>query len=72
MLEIKYYENENKKISGYPYCCAYLETTEFYGYTNLDQLETRCATYEDAKKQLLEYVIELRDELNKFIERENR
>ena len=46
-----------------------IETIDFYGYTNLDQLETRCATYEDAKEQLLEYVIELRDELNRFIER---
>ena len=70
MLKIEYYENESKKLSGYHYCCAYLETTEFYGCTNLDQLETRCATYKDAKEELLKHVIELRDELNDFIKRE--
>ena len=72
MLKIEYYEDENKKLSGYHSCCAYIETSEFYGYTNLDQLETRCATYEDAKEKLLKYVIELRDELSDFIERESK
>lgn len=72
MLKIKYYEDENKKRSGYHSCCAYVETTGFYGYANLDQLVTRCATYEDAKEELLKHVIELRDELNNFIERETR
>lgn len=72
MLKIKYYENEIKKQEGYYSCSAYIDMTDFYGYTSLESIETRCATYEDAKEKLLKYVIELRDELNDLIERETK
>lgn len=72
MFEIDYYENECKKADGYHYCCASINTDNFDGYTSLEQIEPRCETYEDAKKELLEHVTKLRDELSNFIERENK
>ena len=71
MLKIEYYENESKKLSGYNYCCASINTEDFDGYTMLESIEPRCATYEDAKKELLEHVIKLRDVLSDLIERES-
>lgn len=70
MLKISYYENESKKLNGYYYCCACIDTEDFDGYTTLDFIEPRCKTYEDAKEELLMHVKKLRDELNDFIERE--
>lgn len=70
MLKIKYYENEIKKEDGKYYHCAAIDTDEFNGYTMLEQIEPRCKTYDDAKKELLKYVIELRDALNDLIRRE--
>lgn len=71
MLKIKYYENEIKKRGGYHACCASIDADDFDGYTMLENIEPRCATYEDAKKELLEHVIKLRDALNDLIERES-
>ena len=70
MLKIKYYESESKKRDGYHSCYAYIDTEDFDGYTMLDQMEPRCATYELAKEELLNHVKKLRDELNNLIERE--
>ena len=70
MLKIDYYENESKKLAGSNYCCASINTDDYRGYTMLEQIEPRCETYEEAKKELLEYVTKLRDELSAFIERE--
>ena len=73
MLKIDYYENEEKKSDGcINYCCASLNTDDYDGYTMLDQIEPRCITFEDAKKELLEHVTKLRDELSELIERENK
>lgn len=71
MLKIEYYENESKKRDGYHACCASINTEDFDGYTMLEQINPRCRTYEDAKKELLEHVRKLRDELNDLIERES-
>lgn len=71
MLKIDYYENENKKLDGCHYCCVSINTENFDGYTMLESIEPRCVTYEDAKKELLEHVKKLRDELNDLIERES-
>lgn len=72
MLKIEYYENEIKKRDGCTnYCCASINEDDFDGYTILDSIEPRCRTYEDAKKELLEHVIKLRDALNDLIERES-
>ena len=70
MLKIEYYNDENKALSGYYSCCAYVDTEDFDGYTSLESIETRCGTYEEAKKELLKHIIKLRDELNNFIKRE--
>ena len=70
MLKIKYYENESKKRDGYNSCCAYIDTEDYHRYITLDSIEPRCATYEQAKEELLNYVKELRDALNDLIERE--
>ena len=72
MLKIDLYEDEIRKHDGCYYHCASIDTSYFHGYTMLDAIETREASYEDAKEKLLKYVIELRDELNNFIERETR
>lgn len=72
MLKIEYYENESKKLDGCYYCCASINTDDYDGYATLEQIEPRCGTYEDAKKELLEHVKKLRDELNDLIERETR
>lgn len=71
MLKIEYYENEIKKLDGYYYCCASINTEDYDGYTMLEGIEPRCKTHEDAKKELLEHVKKLRDELNDLIERES-
>ena len=72
MLEIEYYENESKKQDGYHYHCAYINTENFNGYDNIAQIETRCETYEEAKNELLNHVVKLRDELNELIEIEGK
>lgn len=71
MLKIDYHENESKKLDGCDYCCASINTDDFDGYTTLDNIEPRCRTYEDAKKELLEHVMNLRDALNDLIKRES-
>lgn len=63
MLKINYFENESKKSNGSYYCCASINTDDFDGYTMLEQIEPRCRTYENAKKELLEHIIKLRDAL---------
>lgn len=70
MLKIEYYKDESKALSGYYSCCAYVDTNDFYGCTNLDQLEVRCKTYEEARDELLKRIISLRDGLNDLIEKE--
>ena len=70
MLKIVYYSNENKMLSGYDSCCAYIDTDNFNGYTSLESIEPRCSTYKEAKEELLRNVIKLRDELNDLIKRE--
>lgn len=69
MLKIEYYENESKKLSGYHSCCAYINTDDCNAYTTLESIESRCATYENAKEELIKHIIKLRDELNDLIER---
>ena len=71
MLKIKLYENEIKKCDGYYYHCATIDTDDINGYTSIDAIDTRCATYEDAKKELLEYVKQMRDELDDLLKRES-
>lgn len=71
MLKIDCYENKSKKLDGCYHCCASINTEDFDGYTMLEQINTRCKTYEDAKKELLKHVKKLRDELNDLIERES-
>ena len=71
MLKIEYYEDEYKKSGGYYHCCATINTENFDGYTMLEQIDVRCRTYEDAKKEVLNDVIKLRDALNDLIERES-
>lgn len=68
MFKIKYYYDEDKALSGYYSCCAYIDTDDFNGYTSLELIEPRCNTYEDAKEEVLKHVKKLRDELNNFIE----
>lgn len=70
MLKIDYYEDKGKKLDGRHYCCAYVNTEDINGYSSVDQIETRCATYEDAKKELLEHVRKLRDELSDLLKKE--
>ena len=36
MLEIKYTEDTNKKLENSNYCCAYIHTSDFDGYSNLE------------------------------------
>lgn len=73
MLKIEYYENEDKKWDGcLNYSCACINTDEYDGYTMLEQIDPRCRTYEDAKKELLWHVKKLRDELSDLLERECR
>lgn len=71
MLKIDYYENETKKQGEYYSCCASINTENYDGYTMLESIEPRCATYEDAKKELLEHIVKLRDALSDLIERES-
>ena len=69
MLKIDYYENEDKKLDGCNYCCATINTEDYNGYTMLEQIEVRCSDYNKAKKELLDEMIFLRDEVIDLIER---
>ena len=71
MLNIKTYEDENKKLSGYNSCCAYVDTDDCDGYTNLDQIETRCATYKEARNELINHLKVLRDEIDDLLQKED-
>ena len=72
MLKIEYYEDECRKLDGRYSCCAYINTDDFDGYTTLDTIESRCKTYEDAKNELLNHIVKLRDALNYLIEKETK
>lgn len=67
-MKIEYYENESKKNSGCNYQCACINTDDFSGVTDISQIESRCATKENAKAEVLKQAILLRDALNELIE----
>ena len=71
MINLKFYEDKDKKISGFQYYTCEIDSSDSDSAFMLDRWY-RGKDYEEAKAKALENLKVLRDELNELIEREEK